>query len=219
MSEQKADALQTLSKLADHFDPDVVQMKPAYSGGKPMPYVSHGLVTKRLNARVPGWCSRILGREVVTVPVVVNKQRQDKTYVEVTLEVSLPDGSYHQEVGAAEVGRDYGTAVKAAASDALKRAAMRFGVALYLWETLEEGEEEADPTQGWADQIANAETPAELDTLAERVKAAVRRRELTVAEGTRLADMSRQRREMLLRDLAAGLVPGPRTRQPAGVAG
>lgn len=134
---------QTIDKLSERFDARLEQRKPAYSGGSPMPYISHGLCTKRLNTVCPDWSSRLLGREIVTLPIArYDKEARGKiaknvTWVEITVELTI-GGVSRQEVGVAELVNDYGTAAKAAASDGLKRAAMRFGVALYLWESLEE---------------------------------------------------------------------------------
>lgn len=163
-----------LASLSEKFDDSLVQMKPAYSGGQPMPYVSQGLVTKRLNAKAPDWSSRILGREMITMPILrydrdaKKKIMKDVTWVEMTLELTIPGLGTRQEVGVAEMVNDYGTAAKAAASDALKRAAMRFGVALYMWEQKEEQEGEDNApnplTEAQERVIAEARDMAEQAT-------------------------------------------------------
>ncbi len=146
-----------IEQLSERFDDSLVQMKPAYSGGQKMPYVSQGLVTKRLNAKALDWSSRILGRETITFPIMRydkdagKKILKDITWVEITLELTIPALGSRQEVGVAEMVGDYGTAVKAAASDALKRAAMRFGVALYMWESKEEQDGEGATSEDGPD--------------------------------------------------------------------
>ena len=124
--------------LSAAFDRSLIRMKP---GGKrpATPYISHGLVTKRLNDVTPDWTSRVV---------------EMHTYVDgngvlqcagVTLELTIPGVGSRQEFGTSANRNGFGADAKNAMSDALKRCAMRFGVALDLRESAEENDEDAQP--------------------------------------------------------------------------
>lgn len=82
-------------------------------------YVGHAHVTERLNAVDPGWRMR-------RSPIQFDQRGM--AFMEVELTVL---GVTHEEVGCAETGM--GEWPKLLYSDALTRAAMRFGMALDLW--------------------------------------------------------------------------------------
>jgi hypothetical protein len=52
-----------LKKLAEPFPPDKVKQKRG-QGGKAMSYISHGLVTERLNDVDPNWSSEVLTEHI-----------------------------------------------------------------------------------------------------------------------------------------------------------
>jgi hypothetical protein len=127
-----------VKRLSEPFDQAVIQYKP--KGGRQTPFVSHGLVNKRLNKEAPGWSSRIVA---TGVDVTQNPKGGLLYTADVTLELTVA-GVTRAEVGTNnQPVPDRGQALKSAASDALKRAAMRFGVALDLWESLDEQDEDA----------------------------------------------------------------------------
>jgi hypothetical protein len=131
-----------IKRLSEPFDARFIQQKPG-PGGRRMDFVSHGTVTKRLNERAPGWSSRIVASGVD----VTQSPKGGLLYTaDVTLELTVA-GVTRAEVGTNnQPVADRGQALKSAASDALKRAAMRFGVALDLWESLDEQDEDAQYT-------------------------------------------------------------------------
>jgi hypothetical protein len=127
-----------IKRLSEPFDQAMIQYKP--KGGRQMAFVSHGLVNKRLNKEAPGWSSRIIASGV---DVTQNPKGGLLYTADVTLELTVA-GVTRAEVGTNnQPVADRGQALKSAASDALKRAAMRFGVALDLWESLDEQDEDA----------------------------------------------------------------------------
>lgn len=140
MSEARA----TIDALSKDFDRTLIRTKP---GSKPdakyfkpaTKYVSHGSVTKRLNDAAPGWSSR-----VVETHSFMNANGV-LVCAGVTLELTIPGVGSRQEVGTANQPRNFGDDLKNAMSDALKRCAMRFGVAIDLWESMDEADEDAAP--------------------------------------------------------------------------
>ena len=135
MSEVKA----TIDALSAPFDPKVIRRKPGSDKRPALPYVSHGLVTKRLNEVCPGWSTRVV--EMHTF-MDGNGRLQ---CAGVTLELTVPGVGSRVEFGTAERPQGFGKDAKNAMSDALKRCAMRFGVAIDLWESADEDDEDAQP--------------------------------------------------------------------------
>lgn len=134
------DARGIVEALSKPFDPRVIQSKPGGNRRPDVRYVSHGSVTKRLNQVCPGWTSR-----VVEIHAYYEAQSGKKVCAGVQLELTIPGVGSRQEFGTANQPRSFGDDVKNAMSDALKRCAMRFGVALDLWEEMDEGDEDAAP--------------------------------------------------------------------------
>lgn len=123
---------QTIRALSEPFPANVIRHKPGGGQRGSLAYVSHGLVTKRLNDVAPGWSTRLL-------ETVLNGTGDVQAVV---LELTI-NGVSRVEAGAPSAFRDPHNDLKNAFSDALKRCAMRFGVALDLWESMDEGDEDA----------------------------------------------------------------------------
>jgi len=122
------------------FPPEKVKQKRG-QGNRQMSYISHGLVTERLNDADQNWESRTMATHIYTgadgMPHCAG--------VEIELTV---DGVSRVEAGGPQRQDGFANEIKNSYSDALKRAAMRFGVALEMWESLldAEGDEDyADP--------------------------------------------------------------------------
>lgn len=126
----------TIQALSEPFERSLIRMKP---GGKrpATPYISHGLVTKRLNDVCPGWTSRLVEMHAY---VDGNGVLQ---CAGVTLELTIPGVGSRVEFGTSANRNGFGADAKNAMSDALKRCAMRFGVAIDLWEKMDEDDEDA----------------------------------------------------------------------------
>jgi len=145
----------TQQKLRQPFPPKMILRKPASSGRPAQDYVSHVAVVDRLNAVVPGWTFGLV--EVIEergwVEVGENKKRRfvpDPTgprHVVAVRGWMEIDGVRREEVGEVEHFTTYGDELKKATSDFLKRAAMRWGVAIDLWakEELSEASAEVEP--------------------------------------------------------------------------
>lgn len=122
-----------LAVLQREFEPHQIQHRPG-QGRSQLSYVSHGLVTERLTEADPAWRS-----DVVEVHKDTDAQgRQHCVGVTLTLTLRFPESGpvSRTETGAPQRMSDFATEVKVAQSDALKRAAMRFGVGLSMWEKL-----------------------------------------------------------------------------------
>lgn len=142
--------------LRKPFDKAEVSRLPSSAKRPALDYVSHAAVTNRLNLSAPGWTYRI-EPVVVRGSVVV----EDRHASFVPDESGLPHviavfgemtigGVSRQEVGEVDSFSTYGLELKNAISDFIRRAAMRFGVALDLWskEELSSGESTATSTAG-----------------------------------------------------------------------
>lgn len=163
MSDERA----TIDALSREFDPAVIQIKPGSARKPATKYVSHGSCTKRLNAVCPGWSSRVVETYTYLDPAGL------LVCAGVLLELTIPGVGSRQEFGTANQPRTFGDDAKNAASDALKRAAMRFGVALDLWESMDEHDEDAqEEPSGPPDDLA---TMGDLAARPEARKAALHR--------------------------------------------
>lgn len=125
--------------LAQPFDPKQIRTKPGRGGSRPLTFISHGLITARLNEVDPAWSNTI--DEVYTYA-----DAQGRTHCEGVLLTLTVGGVSRQEMGGPQRQDGFTNECKNAASDALKRAAMRFGVALSMWDSLvdAEGDEDAE---------------------------------------------------------------------------
>ena len=115
-------------KLSAPFDPKFIQT--VRKGNRSEDYVNHAVVTHRLNSvlGVDGWEFRVL--EVQTY-------EDDGLHVAHVLAEMTIDMAVRQEIGLPSRISKYQDEIKTAVSDALKRCAMRFGVAIQLWHEVE----------------------------------------------------------------------------------
>lgn len=116
----------------------------------PLSYVGHADITARLNEAEWSW--RPLGVEPTGVPAIVVGQDDLFLWIELT----VWDRSVI-EVGAVAKGKP--EAMKLLVSDALRRAAMRFGIALDLWKK-EKWEPDQDDAGTGAAQASPPPPPA-----------------------------------------------------------
>ena len=121
-------ATEIASALADPFDPSEIKFKPKKPKGCPdnrclaMAYIDARLVQDRLDETVGifGWST--------------SYQQIGQTSFECRLSVKIGDAWVTKaDVGSTSDQEDEGDRVKAAYSDALKRAAVAFGVGRYLY--------------------------------------------------------------------------------------
>ena len=112
-----------IERLSAEFPPEAVGKLP--KGGKELDYVGHGHVTKRLNEVDPFWTWYPMGKDEHGNPVL-------DEYGGIWIELQVAGV---RKPGYGEPDRQKGTAngVKAAIGDAIRNAAMRFGVALDMW--------------------------------------------------------------------------------------
>lgn len=113
-----------VAALSVPFPPEVIKQKGG--GGFAADYVDHGHVTERLLAVDPEWTWEPLATDENGVPLLVPVGGMSYLWGRMTVL-----GVTRIEVGSVE--SDKKEALKEAVSDFIKRAAMRFGVALHLW--------------------------------------------------------------------------------------
>jgi len=114
----------TLAHLREPFERKLISKLPATTKRPALDYVGHAAVTDRLNRYAPGWSYHV-------EPVVVGFD--DGPHVVAVFGEMTVCGVSRQEVGAVDSPSTYGQELKEAISDFIRRAAMRFGVALDLW--------------------------------------------------------------------------------------
>lgn len=139
--------------LRREFPADKVQGKKG-RGGMVMKYISHGLVTERLNEADPTWSTRMISEHIfyddlkrphcagVTIELTINDPEKGVSATRV--ETGGPQNLTGYDP---KFPYNFADEIKNAYSDALKRAAMRFGVALSMWEELidSQGDEDVYP--------------------------------------------------------------------------
>lgn len=136
--------------LEKPFPPDKVKTKPGRGrdGGR-LSYISHGLITERLTDADPAWSSERIATHTYT--------GADGLLHCAGVEIALTVGGVTRvESGGPQRQDGFANEIKNSYSDALKRGAMRFGVALANWESLidAEGDEDYDaPSSEMAEQI------------------------------------------------------------------
>jgi hypothetical protein len=122
--------------LAKPFPPEKVKKKRG-QGNRMMDYISHGLITERLNDVDPEWSWRPI--QTYTYADASGRIHCEGVEVELTI-----GGVSRVEAGGPQRQDGFANEIKNAYSDALKRAAMRFGVALHMWESLVDAESDED---------------------------------------------------------------------------
>jgi hypothetical protein len=124
--------------LRKPFDPK--QVTQVDKGFGKIDTVNHAHVTNRLNHAAPGWTHGF--SRWIEAP-----GKDGMTHLLAVIGWMEIDGIRHEEVGEVERPSTYGDEAKKAVSDFIKRAAMRFGVAIDLWakEELEASAETEGP--------------------------------------------------------------------------
>lgn len=111
------------------FDPKLIQKLPATQKRPALDYVGHAAVTDRLNKEAPGWTY-----EIVRFVEIGGDASSDGLPHLMAVYGYMKIGSVvRYEVGEADGVAEYGRELKGAMSDFIRRAAMRFGVALDMW--------------------------------------------------------------------------------------
>lgn len=123
-------------ELVKEWPKGKIKSKPG-QGGRKMDFISHGLVTERLNQVDPGWSMETRA----TYTYAGKDGRLHVEGVEIALTVC---GVTRVEAGGPQRQDGFANEIKNAYSDALKRAAMRFGVALTIWESSVEAQYDED---------------------------------------------------------------------------
>lgn len=134
--------------LSTPFPATKVKKKPG-PGGRSLDYISHGLITERLNGADPDW-----SWDVVTEHIYYDEQKRPHC-AGVTIRLTV-GGVTRIEAGGPQRQETLANELKNAYSDALKRGAMRFGVALSVWENLIDavGDEDVYPDDDGAGRQA-----------------------------------------------------------------
>ena len=114
------------NQLREPFPANAIGKLP--KGRTSVDYVGHAAVTERLLAVDPGWTWEPLSRDERGAPLVLFDQQRKVAALWIVLTVC---GVSRIEVGTATIGD--ANLEKTLVSDAITRAAMRFGVALDLW--------------------------------------------------------------------------------------
>lgn len=115
--------------LTQPFPAEYIQTVP--KAGRNLQYVSHGRVTERLNDVDPEWTWEPLGYKDDGTPAITKSGRFVNLWIKLTVL-----GVTRIGVGTVELdnnGNSSHDISKELISDALRNAAMRFGVGLHLW--------------------------------------------------------------------------------------
>lgn len=129
--------------LTTPFPANKIKTKPGRGGSRPMTFISHGLITERLNQAASSWTTERIATHTHT--------GQDGQLHCAGVEILMCIGEQcHAEAGGPQRQDGFANEIKNAYSDALKRCAMRFGVALEMWEQLIDamGDEDYDHDTG-----------------------------------------------------------------------
>lgn len=112
-------------KLRDPFPPELISKLPATNKRPALDYVGHAAVTDRLNTAAPGWTMS----EPQFIVAIIDGQEHVMGVV-----CSMTIGTVTRwEVGDVDRPSEYGDEAKKALSNWIRRAGMRFGIALDLW--------------------------------------------------------------------------------------
>jgi hypothetical protein len=120
--------IEKLTKLREPFPPEAVGLLPATAKRPALSYVGHAMVTMRLLEIDPAWTWEPMATDDSGHPVYDRNEHGDiiGLWIELTVCGVTRPGYGSVDPGAVD-------AVKQLIGDALRNAAMRFGVALDLW--------------------------------------------------------------------------------------
>lgn len=119
---------EVLEILQRPFPSEVVRIKGRFQ------FISHGLITERLTEADPFWESVITN--VHTYTGASGELHCAGVVIHLTINFPEHGAVTRTESGGPQRQESFALEIKNAQSDALKRAAMRFGVALQMWESL-----------------------------------------------------------------------------------
>lgn len=131
-----------LAKLYDgfgkEFEPDAIRQRPVKGGGE-VSYVPPAPVIRRLNELAPDWsfaCEYVGQQHTIETRYKRDGSPYEVEFDEICVHGALTiEGVTREQFGDGDTdGSAYGDAVKAAGTDALKKCASLFGIALYLYE-------------------------------------------------------------------------------------
>ena len=139
-----------LERLSRPFDPRFIET--VRKGNRSESYVNHAVVTGRLNDAlgVGGWSFRVVDVFTYTTDGAPHVGH-------VLGEIRLSSEVVRQDIGVPSRISKYDDEIKTAVSDALKRCAMRLGVAIQLWH---EQESRPGPTGKVAPGRGNTQSSA-----------------------------------------------------------
>jgi len=165
---------ETAALLRKPFEGNQISTFPRNAGSKAgLSYIGHAALTDRLLQADPDWTwEPVANPESIGLPMAGNG-------VEMWIRLTI-DGTTRYGYGDAP-NKKGGDAIKEAIGDALRNAAMRFGVALDLWhkggDLYREGQEQEQVetiTTAQAETITTAQaetiTPAQVETLLAELK-------------------------------------------------
>ncbi len=137
--------------LSKPFDPSLVKIKPGQGNQK---YIAHPLVTQRLNECDPSWHAEVVE--------MFHGQNGALAAIRMALTVG---GVTRTEVGGPQRNSGILNDLKNAHSDALKRCAMRFGVALGMWGELDDADGDEDYGNGTVKASSSPVERSSISTL------------------------------------------------------
>lgn len=184
----------TAAALRRKFPPEQIEQTPRSEKRPALDYVSHATTTQRLLEVDPDWTWTPMGRNPDGTPAL---DREGNLWILLTV-----GGVTRPGVGDANNGKG----MKEAIGDALRNAAMRFGVALDLWAKADLWAEHIVTDDAWLatirDLIDGATTDAELDAVARRIAVAVEEAEVGAQDVRDLRDLWRARKADLRAEAA-----------------
>lgn len=136
---------QQLAKLREQFAPEQIGKLP--KAGLQLDYVGHAVVTARLLDVDPQWTWEPFARDERGAPTL---DAEGNLWIKLTV------------LGITRPGVGDGPDMKQRIGDAIRNAAMRFGVALELWSKEELYASTPEPWQGWDSKADGERAHAEL---------------------------------------------------------
>ena len=147
---EKTMTAEKAAELRKEFPKSAIGKLP--KGGALLDYVGHAAVTDRLLAVDPEWTWEPFAADAMGLPM---EDRAGNLWIRLTV------------CGVTRIGVGDGKTAKEKIGDALRNAAMRFGVALDLWskEELEKGSLPEPMPRDWAAEIAACQSVTQLRAL------------------------------------------------------